>query len=36
MQGNPFYTTTTNRGSKKEKATLMFQWAHTMGERYVN
>ena len=24
MQGNPFYTTTRNRGSKKEKVTLMF------------
>ena len=36
MQGNPFYITTTNRGSKKEKATLMLQWAHTMGLRYVN
>ena len=23
-------------GVKKGKATLMFQWAHTMGQRYVN
>ena len=33
---NPFYTTTRNRGSKKEKETLMFHGAHTMGQRYVN
>ena len=36
MQGNPFYTTNKNRGSKKEKATLMFLWAHKIGQRYVN
>ena len=36
MQGNPFYTTTRKRWSKKEKAALKFQWAHAMGQRYVN
>ena len=36
MQGNPFHIRTTNRGSQTEKATLMLQWAHTMGQRYVN
>ena len=36
MQENPFYITTRKRGSKKEKATLMFQRAHTMGQSYVN
>ena len=36
MQGNPFYTTRTNRWSEKEKASLMLQWGHTMGQRYVN
>ena len=36
MQGNPFHITTTNRGSQTEKATLMLQWARTMGQRFVN
>ena len=36
MQGNTFYITTTNRGSKKGKATLMLQWTHTMVPKYVN
>ena len=36
MQGNPFYIPTINNGSKKEKAALMLQWAHTMRQRYVN
>ena len=36
MEGNSLYITTTKRGSKKEKATLMLQWAYTMEQRYVN
>ena len=32
MQGNPFYTATRKRGSKKEKATLMFQWRIRWGK----
>ena len=32
MQENSFYITTMNRGSKKEKATLMLQWANDGAE----
>ena len=36
MQGNPFYITTSNRGSKKEKETLMLPRLQTMGLMNVN